>query len=246
MSISRHHNGLEGYLRNVAMLSRDEFDAIEFGAARTGDHRVAAVQMSQLASTCTQSNDMSRAEALLRAGEQWLLADDPAAAVDGFREALLALADPHPAPLSLADPDPAPADGGATLVEARVSLARALFQLGQADEARGLIRQLEADGRTDPKKCDLVAELLVEQSDPIGALDWANTGVELCLAAAGPAGAGSAAGAGSVTADGAFVPQTLPPAVDRTELRMLLSLRYRIRNDMGLDEDAYDKLLDEF
>jgi hypothetical protein len=27
---------------------------------------------------------------------------------------------------------------------------------------------------------------------------------------------------------------------------MLLSLRYRIRNDMGLPEDDYDKLLDEF
>jgi hypothetical protein len=213
------------------MLSRDEFDAIEFGAARTGDHRDAAVQMSQLASTCTQSNDMSRAEALLRAGEQWLLADDPAAAVDGFREALVSLTDPHPAP----------ADDGATLVEARVSLARALFQLGQADEARGLIGQLEADGRTDPKKCDLVAELLVEQSDLIGALDWANTGVELCLAAAGlPAAAGSAPG------EGPLIPQQLPPSVDRTELRMLLSLRYRIRNDMGLDEDAYDKLLDQF
>jgi hypothetical protein len=231
MRISRHHNGLEGYFRNVAMLSRDEFDAIEFGAARTGEHRDAALQMSQLASTCTQSNDMSRAEALLRTGEQWLLADDPAAAVDGFREALL----------SLADPDPAPADGGATLVEARVSLARALFLLGQGDEARALIGQLEADGRTDPKKCDLVAELLVEQSDLIGALDWANTGVELCLAAASlPAAAGSAPG------EGPLIPQQLPPAVDRTELRMLLSLRYRIRNDMGLDEDAYDKLLDEF
>jgi hypothetical protein len=229
--ISRHHNDLEGYLRNVAMLSRAEFDAIEFGAARTGDHRDAAVQMSQLASTRAQSNDMSRAEALLRAGEQWLLADDPAAAVDGFRAALLSLANLHPTP----------ADGGATLVEARVSLARALFLLDQTDEARGLIGQLEADGRTDPKKCDLVAELLVEQSDLIGALDWANTGVELCLAAAGlPAAAGSATG------EGAFVPQQLPPTVDRTELRMLLSLRYRIRNDMGLDEDAYDKLLDEF
>jgi hypothetical protein len=38
----------------------------------------------------------------------------------------------------------------------------------------------------------------------------------------------------------------LPPTVDRTELRMLLSLRYRIRNDLGLEEDDYDKLLDDF
>jgi hypothetical protein len=33
--------------------------------------------------------------------------------------------------------------------------------------------------------------------------------------------------------------------VDRNELRMLLSLRYRIRNDIGLPEDDYDQLLDE-
>jgi hypothetical protein len=42
------------------------------------------------------------------------------------------------------------------------------------------------------------------------------------------------------------VPRQVPPTVDRTELRMLLSLRYRIRNDIGLPEDGYDKLLDEF
>jgi hypothetical protein len=64
-----------------------------------------------------------------------------------------------------------------------------------------------------------VAELLVEQSDLIGALDWANTGVELCLAADSRA--------------------------DQNEMRLLLSLRYRIRNDIGLDEDNYDKMLDE-
>jgi hypothetical protein len=34
-------------------------------------------------------------------------------------------------------------------------------------------------------------------------------------------------------------------ADDGAELGMLLSLRYRIRNDLGLAEDSYDKLLDE-
>jgi hypothetical protein len=225
--ITRHYIGLEGYFRNVATLSRNEFDTIEFGAARTGDHRAAALQMSQLASTRAQSDEMSRAEALLRAGEQWLLADDAPAAADDFRRAL--------------------ADGGATEVEARVSLARALFQLGQPGEARELIGQLEAGGRTDPKKCDLVAELLVEQSDMIGALDWANTGVELCLGADPVKSAAvPVTGQGADDVPGSVVPRQLPPTVDRTELRMLLSLRYRIRNDMGLEEDAYDKLLDEF
>lgn len=212
----------------MAQLSREEFDAIEFGAARTGDHRSAALRMSQLAAISAQTSEMSSAEAHLRAGEQWLLADDPAAAASGFRQAL--------------------ADGGGTYVDARVSLARALFQLGGQDEAMELINQLEAGGRRDPRLCDLVAELLVEQSDLIGALDWANTGVELCLpqdARAGQPGLGPGRPLNRRGA-GASLPGQLPPAVDRTELRMLLSLRYRIRNDMGLEEDDYDKLLDEF
>ena len=43
--------------------------------------------------------------------------------------------------------------------------------------------------------CDLVAELLVEQSDLVGALGWANAGVELCLGRTpGPVGQGSEVG----------------------------------------------------
>src|SRR5579863_10641392 len=155
------------------MLSREEFDALEFGAARTGDHRTAAVRMSELADACSQPSELTRGEAYLRAGEQWLLADDPQAAADGFRRAL--------------------ADDGGSLMDARVSLARALFQLGDTGEARELISTLETEGRNDPRLCDLVAELLFEQSDLIGALDWANTGVEMCLAGTGgPAAAASA------------------------------------------------------
>jgi hypothetical protein len=199
----------------VAKLSREEFDAIEFGAARTGDHRTAAVRMNELADASNPAGELSRAEAYLRAGEQWLLADEPEAAADGFRRAL--------------------ADGDGTFVDARVSLARALFLLGQGGEARELISALEADGRGDARLCDLVAELLVEQSDLIGALDWANTGVELCLG--GPVN-GHDAGDDSA-------PRHVPPDADQTELRLLLSLRYRIRNDMGLSEDSYDKLLDD-
>jgi hypothetical protein len=215
----------------VAQLSREEFDAIEFDAARTGDYRSAALRMAQLAATSAQSGDMSSAEARLRAGEQWLLADDPAMAASSFRQAL--------------------AEGGATFVDARVSLARALFLLGRNDEAKQLISQLEAEGRRDPRQCDLVAELLVEQSDLIGALDWANTGVELCLpedpGSRQPTRApGTSPGSRGADAPGALVPLRVPPTVDRNELRMLLSLRYRIRNDMGLPEDDYDKLLDDF
>jgi hypothetical protein len=62
-----------------------------------------------------------------------------------------------------------------------------------------------------------MAELLVDRGDLQSALDWATTGVEL----------------------------SLRDHQDESELRLLLSLRYRIRNDLGLPEDRYDQLLDE-
>ena len=152
---------LVGTFLIVPVLSREEFDAIEFGAAFSGDHEAAAQRMSRLAVTGTQTESMPRAEAFLRAGEQWLLADDPAAAASGFRLAL--------------------ADGGPVFVDPRVPLARALFLLGKQSEALGLISTLKAEGRSDPRMCDLVAELLVERGDLAEALDWATAGVELCL-----------------------------------------------------------------
>jgi hypothetical protein len=145
----------------VPVLSREEFDAIEFDAAFSGDHEAAAQRMSRLAVTGIQSESMPRAEAFLRAGEQWLLADDPAAAASGFRLAL--------------------ADGGPVFVDPRVPLSRALFQLGRSAEAQALISELEAEGRRDPRLCDLVAEVLVERSDLPAALHWATAGVEQCL-----------------------------------------------------------------
>ena len=71
-----------GTVADVAVLSREEFDAIEFDAACTGDYRSAAERMSMLAATGIQTESMPRAEAFVRAGEQWLLADDPAAWTD--------------------------------------------------------------------------------------------------------------------------------------------------------------------
>ena len=69
----------------MVVLSGELFDAIEVNAARTGNHKRAAVRMSRLATQATlpvqaSPGDMSRAEAHLRAGEQWLLADEPATA----------------------------------------------------------------------------------------------------------------------------------------------------------------------
>jgi predicted Zn-dependent protease len=139
---------------------------------------------------------MSRAEAHLRAGEQWLLADDPAEAAEEFRAAL--------------------ALGGQTFADPRIQLARALFALGAKKDATALIDELaQGDNRDDPRTCDMVAEVLAEQGDLAAALDWATAGVRACLRAG-----------------------------DRDELSLLLRLRYRLRVDLGLAEDEYDRLLD--
>jgi hypothetical protein len=223
-----------GTLSHVGVLSREAFDAIEFDAARTGDHRAAAQEMTMLADTGTQTAAMPRADAYMRAGEQWLLADDPAAAANGFLRAI--------------------EDGGPSFADPRAPLARALFMMGEAGEADALIRDLAAERPCDPRTCDMVAELLEERSDLIGALAWVNAGVELCLGRS----PGPVATAGDVDnepevpqaeADDAggsgAAPSPVPPSGDRAELRLLLTLRFRIRNDLGLPEDAYDRLLDE-
>lgn len=184
------------------MLSREQFDSIEFDAAASGDHAAAARTMTELATTADQNSLIPRAEALLRASEQWLLADRPADAVIGLRCAL--------------------AHGGPGFADALVPLARALFLLGRDIEAQALLSRLKADGPRDARTCDLVAELLVERSDLRAALEWATAGVELFLAR-----------------------QADQPEAEEPELRLLLRLRYRIRNDLGLPEDSYDALLDE-
>jgi hypothetical protein len=184
-----------GKVLNVVVLSGELFDAIEVNAARTGNHQRAAVRMSRLAVQAT-SGGMSRAEAHVRAGEQWLLADEPATAADEFRAAI--------------------ADAGPTLDDPRVPLARAMFALDRPAEADSLLHELIASGgRLLSRTCDLVAELLTEQGDLRGALDWATAGVQACLG-----------------------------GDDRDELPLLLRLRYRVRVDLGLPEDDYDKMLD--
>jgi len=109
----------------VVVLSGELFDAIEMNAARTGNHKRAAVRMSRLAVQAKPA-EMSRAEAHMRAGEQWLLADDPTEAVKEFQSAM--------------------ADSGPTLDDPRVPLARAMFALGRPEEADGLLRELRESG----------------------------------------------------------------------------------------------------
>jgi hypothetical protein len=185
-----------GRFASVVALSGELFDAIEVNAARTGNHKRAAVRMGRLAAQATPVG-MSRAEAHMRAGEQWLLADEPEAAVEEFRIAI--------------------ADAGPTFDDPRVPLARAMFALDRTAEADALVRELkESEGRSLARTCDLVAELLTEQGDLEGALDWTTAGVDACLS-----------------------------SDDRAELQLLLRLRYRLRIDLGLPEDDYDKMLDE-
>jgi len=111
-----------GTSTNVVVLTDDLFDEIEFDAARTGDHRRAALRMNHLAATAEQAGSMSRAEAHMRAGEQWLLADEPTDAVEQFQKAI--------------------ADGGPTFDNPRVSLARAMFALGRTEDADALLREV--------------------------------------------------------------------------------------------------------
>jgi hypothetical protein len=193
----------------VSVLSHEEFDAIEFDAASTGEHEAAAERMLMLARSGTESLSMTRAEAFVRAGEQWLLADNALEAARSFRLAI--------------------ADGGPVEVDPRVPLCRALFQLGQPAEAYALLGRVKEEGRTDPRTCDMVMEVLVEQSDLRGALEWADAGVEHVLRNA-PRGS-----------DDAPDPQQDPGS----GLRDLLRLRYRIRNDLRLPEDEYDRMLSD-
>jgi hypothetical protein len=218
----------------VVVLNREAFDAIEFDAACSGDHRAAAEEMTRLAGSGTQTTNMPRSEAYVRAGEQWLLADEPAAAVRGFLRAI--------------------EDGGPSSVDPRVPLARALFMLDRIGEAENLLRELAAEGPRDARMCDLLAELLVERGDLPRALAWATAGVRLCLGQApGPVVPGSdTPEPGTTAADEPPPPAGItdepPPPdgiTDENELRLLLSLRFRIRNDLGLPEDGYDRMLDE-
>jgi thioredoxin-like negative regulator of GroEL len=141
------------------MASVEEFDEIEFQAARTGNHVRAAVQMTKLAE---QAEPGLRAEFHLRAGEQWMSADDAQRAADEFSAAI--------------------EDGGVTFADPRVPLARALLDLGRDAEAQVILTTLTTDrDAVTPRTCDLLAELFTEQGDLPGALDWATSGVERCI-----------------------------------------------------------------
>jgi hypothetical protein len=77
-----------GRFASVVALSGELFDAIEVNAARTGNHKRAAVRMGRLAAQAKATPvGMSRAEAHMRAGEQWSSSSRASAAGTGRQTA---------------------------------------------------------------------------------------------------------------------------------------------------------------
>lgn len=177
-------------------VTEDDLDDLEFDTLRTGDHKAAAERLTGLADTV--SGGVSRANLLLRAGEQWQHANEPAKAAELYRQAI--------------------ADGGEVYGDPRAYLADALFEMGDAEQARILVAQIRADAPRDPEVYRTVAEVLYDQGDAAGAYEWATEGADVVLA---------------------------DPADTQDSLEALLRLRYRSRIDLGRPEDRYDALLDD-
>lgn len=142
-------------------MTEDDLDDLEFETLRTGDHAAAARRFVELAGTV--SGGVSRANLLLRAGEQWQHAGEPERAAEAYSSAI--------------------EDGGDAYGDPRIYLAGALLELGRADEAQALIEQVRADGPKDPEVYRAVAELLYEYGDLAGAHDWATDGADLARSA---------------------------------------------------------------
>ncbi|TYC18987.1 tetratricopeptide repeat protein [Actinomadura syzygii] len=207
-------------------MTEDDLDDLEFDTLRTGDHISAARRLSELAESV--SGGVTRANVLLRAGEQWQHAGDHGKAAELYRKAL--------------------DDGGETYGDPRAYLADALFELNRADEARALVEQIRADRPRDPEVYRAVAEVLYAQGDATGAHEWATSGADVILALRDRA-VGTGIGGGP---DAPPVPEadTLTPGPDdvalaEDSLEALLRLRYRARIDLGRSEDDYDALLDD-
>lgn len=206
-------------------VTEDDLDDLEFDTLRTGDHISAAERLSELAESVT--GGVSRANVLLRAGEQWQHAGDHAKAAELYRRAL--------------------EDGGEVYGDPRAYLADALFELGRADEARTLVDEIRADKPRDPEVYRTVAEVLYAQGDASGAHDWATNGADVVLALRDRAVGTGVGGPDEppVTGEESFTPGPDDVALAEDSLEALLRLRYRARIDLGRKEDDYDALLDD-
>ncbi|GAA0279891.1 hypothetical protein GCM10009527_090290 [Actinomadura nitritigenes] len=206
-------------------VTEDDLDDLEFDTLRTGDHISAAERLSELAESVT--GGVSRANVLLRAGEQWQHAGDHAKAAELYRRAM--------------------EDGGEVYGDPRAYLADALFELGRADEARTLVDEIRADKPRDPEVYRTVAEVLYAQGDASGAHDWATNGADVVLALRDRAVGTGVGGPDEppVTGEESFTPGPDDVALAEDSLEALLRLRYRARIDLGRKEDDYDALLDD-
>jgi tetratricopeptide (TPR) repeat protein len=210
----------------VTHVTEDDLDDLEFDTLRTGDHISAAERLSELAESVTDG--VSRANVLLRAGEQWQHAGDHGRAAELYRKAL--------------------EDGGEVYGDPRAYLADALFELGRSDEARRLVDQIRADKPRDPEVYRTVAEVLYAQGDASGAHDWATSGADVVLALRDRA-VGTGIGDPDVPPvaddEASLTPGPDDVALAEDSLEALLRLRYRARIDLGRKEDDYDALLDD-
>ncbi|WP_243718417.1 tetratricopeptide repeat protein [Actinomadura sp. 7K534] len=200
-------------------VTEDDLDDLEFDTLRTGDHISAARRLAELAESV--SGGVSRANVLLRAGEQWQHAGNHAKAAELYRRAM--------------------EDGGETYGDPRAYLADALFELGRPEEARTLVDQIRADKPRDPEVYRAVAEVLYAQGDATGAHEWATSGADVVLALRERAGVGSGGGGGAAEP----IPGPDDVNIAEDSLEALLRLRYRARIDLGRGEDDYDALLDD-
>jgi tetratricopeptide (TPR) repeat protein len=209
----------------VTHVTEDDLDDLEFDTLRTGDHISAAERLSELAETVT--GGVSRANVLLRAGEQWQHAGDHGKAAELYRKAM--------------------EDGGEVYGDPRAYLADALFELGRADEARTLVDEIRADKPRDPEVYRTVAEVLYAQGDASGAHDWATSGADVVLALRDRAVGTGVGGPDEppVSGEESFTPGPDDVALAEDSLEALLRLRYRARIDLGRSEDDYDALLDD-
>jgi tetratricopeptide (TPR) repeat protein len=205
----------------VTHVTEDDLDDLEFDTLRTGDHTSAAQRLSDLAESV--SGGVSRAKILLRAGEQWQHAGDYARAAEFYRRAI--------------------DDGGDCYGDPRAYLADALFELGQAEEARTLVEQIRADDPRDPEVYRTVAEVLYAQGDTNGAHEWATAGADVVLAIRERSVEETAPGVPALEAEHSELVEAAESAEE--SLEALLRLRYRSRVDLGRPEDDYDALLDD-
>ncbi|MFW5415159.1 hypothetical protein J0910_00600 [Nocardiopsis sp. CNT-189] len=110
-------------------------------------------------------------------------------------------------------------DGGITIIDARALLAGALLELDLVDDAYAQLERLRAEGPRNLPTYIHIAETLQAHGDLKAAQSWATLGVER------------------------FRHQDVSPYVHDL-LMELLRIRYRVRVDLGLPEDALDRMLD--